>query len=114
MTLVGGDGARHGEVLDGGAADAVEGGRTLIIAGNGSGNGMIVAQEGAAERLGIVVTYLPRNINVGIQSYELATIAVAVHHVMCKHIPVGSTADAIGVSLSAGTGKRCLPCYVWQ
>ena len=31
MTLVGGDGARHGEVLDGGAVDVVKGSHTRIV-----------------------------------------------------------------------------------
>ena len=50
VALVGGDGARHGEVLDGGVLDVAEGGCAAVdVIGNSGGDGVTAAVEGAAE-----------------------------------------------------------------
>ena len=112
VALAGGYGARHGEILDGGTADAVEGGRALIVAVDGGSDGVIIAKEGAAEGMAVVGTHHPHDIDVGHQLHVLAAVTVAVKHVFHQPIPVGCMIDEPGVFFCARTGKRCLPCYV--
>ena len=108
---VGGYGACHGEVTDGGTVDVAEEGRAAIVGvGNRGRNSLVVAEEGAAKWLVVAVidacTCHRRHADVLGQLHVLVDEAHASVDVTGKVVPVVRAADEIGVSLSARTLRR--------
>ena len=105
VLLAGGDGARHRQVLDGGAVDVAEQSRALVVVGNGGSDGVSVAVEGAAEGVDLRTarhgTALCRHADVVGQLYKLATESFAVADCIDEGVPVVSAADEVWVIFRA-------------
>ena len=114
VVLVGGDGACHFQVTDGGAVDAAEGGQALLaVDGKCGGDGVAVAEEGAAEGLVVAVARMiahrSSNADVAGQLHVLAIVVVAAVDVVGKISPFVAVADGVGVARRAGAGE--FTCY---
>ena len=96
VALVGGDGARHGEVLDGGVLDVAEGGCAAVdVVGNRSGDGVAAAEEGSLERVGLARACHGRDADVCHQLHRLAAISHARLHICAESIPFILVADEV-------------------
>ena len=103
-----GDGAGHGQFLDGGILDVVEGCHALLVpscarcrAAEVGRQRMSVAEEGAAEGVVAIQTCGRGDGDVGIQSEILVAETVAVVDAPYKFVPMLSAADDVGVVLRA-------------
>ena len=105
VLLAGGDGARHGQVLDGRTVYVAEQSRTLVVVGNSGCDGVAVAVEGAAEGVDLRTarhgTALCRHADVVGQLYKLATESFAVADCIDEGVPVVSAVDEVWVILRA-------------
>ena len=109
-----GDSARHCQVLDGGTVDVVERGHALIVrngVGEVGGQRLVVAEEGAAERVGLAGARHRRDADVVVQLHELADVGSAMADAVGELIPVGGGTDEVGVGLRAG---MILPGRLWK
>ena len=114
----GADGAGHGEVLDGGIGDAVEGGYALLVGARAGGRAAEVgrqrvafAEEGAAERTPAVFVLLSEShrrgdSDVGAQLHHLAAEIVALTDIVGECSPLVRAVDNVGVALRAGMGGQ--------
>ena len=106
VALAGGDGACHGEVTDGGTVDVAERCRALIvIVCNRGGDGVSVAEEGAAEGFHLRAArhgaHLSGHVDVLGQLHVLAAEAHAIVDIAGERIPSIRAANKVGSSLSA-------------
>ena len=107
------DGARHGEVLDGGTENEVEGCHALLVPSGAGGRAAEVgrqrvafAEECAAEGAHTVGEFFSqangrRDSDVTGQLHKLLVEVVTLAHVIRKGVPVFSAADEVGVGLRA-------------
>ena len=101
-----GDGARHLQVLDGGTVDVAEQRRALVAGvGNGGGDGVPVAVEGAAEgirqRCARHGAAFLRHADVVGQLHVLAAVAVFEADVVDERVPLVLVADEVRTVLFA-------------
>ena len=118
MVAGGADGARHGEVLDGGIGDAVEGSHALLVGARAGGRAaevgrqrVALAEEGAAERTPAVFVLLPEShrrgdSDVAAQLHHLAAEVVTLTDIVGKCCPVVRAVDNVGIALRAGMGRQ--------
>ena len=106
VALVGGDGARHGEVLDGGVLDVAEGGCAAVdVVGNRSGDGVSAAEEGSLERVGLAAAHHCRYADVAVQFHELVAVVGAIVDTLGESVPFCFAANDKGtVYRVAGSG----------
>ena len=104
------DGAGHGEVLDGGAVDVAEQRSALVVGvGNGGGDSVPVAEEGAAEgflrRAARHGAAFLRDVDVVRQFHILAAVSSAFLNVIDEGVPLVGIIDEVGGALRAAAGE---------